>query len=179
MIVDCGANIGLSALWFAHRFPDAIVVAVEPEPDNFALLTRNAAPYPNIRPVRAAISDRLTRVSLANGGIDPWSWATTEQADGVCETTTVADLLAGIADASPLIMKIDIEGAEVDLFRSHADWMDETPLIVFEDHDWLFPGRGTFAAVLRQLMASPRDYLRAGENTFAFSHALLGEPAPV
>lgn len=175
IIVDCGANIGLSALWFAHRFPRAVIWAVEPEPDNFALLEINAAACPAIRPLRAGISDRATRLALANASGAPWAWQTTESPDGAIETVTVADLLARIPGGAPLIVKIDIEGYEVDLFRSATDWAAAVPLVVFEDHDWLFPGRGTFQAVMRRLLDTPRDYLRRGENTWAYSHALLGD----
>ena len=43
LIVDCGANIGASALWFSARYPEAHIVAVEPAPDNFELLRKNCA----------------------------------------------------------------------------------------------------------------------------------------
>jgi FkbM family methyltransferase len=175
IIVDCGANIGISAVWFANRFPNATVVAVEPEPRNFDLLERNTAAYPNIVPVRAAVSDRRAHVSLTNDGDAPWSWATREGDDGDIETVTIADLFAQVPNGAPLIVKIDIEGGEVDLFRSATDWTRDTPLIVFEDHDWMLPGKGTFAAVMKRLVDEPRDYFRKGENTFAFSHTLLGE----
>ncbi|MBH5294795.1 FkbM family methyltransferase [Salmonella enterica] len=41
VIVDCGANIGTSVLHFLEAYPRAHVVAIEPAPDNFALLSRN------------------------------------------------------------------------------------------------------------------------------------------
>jgi len=173
VIVDCGANIGISAIWFADRFPDATILAVEPEPANHALLQRNTAAHPNIVAIRAAVSDHRGRVSLTNDGGEAWGWATREAEDGDVETVTVGDLLARVPDGAPLIVKIDIEGGEVDLFRSATEWTRETPLIVFEDHDWMLPGRGTFAAVMKRLVDEPRDYFRRGENTFAFSHALL------
>lgn len=176
IIVDCGANIGISAIWFATRFPEAVVVAVEPEPENYALLARNAAAFPNIVPIRAAVSDHHGRVTLINAGEAAWGWATREEAEGEVETVTIADLFARVPNGAPLIVKIDIEGGEVDLFRSNTEWTAATPLIVFEDHDWMLPGRGTFAAVMKRLVDEPRDYFRVGENTFAFSHTLL-EPA--
>jgi hypothetical protein len=41
VIVDAGANIGLTSVYFALRYPAARIVAVEPEASNFALLTTN------------------------------------------------------------------------------------------------------------------------------------------
>jgi hypothetical protein len=71
-----------------------------------------------------------------------------------------------------LVVKIDIEGSETGLFRSNLDWAAETPLIVFEPHDWLFNWRGTFHAIMSVLVRQPRDYLQNGENTFSILHAI-------
>ncbi len=83
-------------------------------------------------------------------------------------------------DAVLMIVKIDIEGSEVGLFRSNVDWATETPVIVFESHDALFNWRGTFHAVVSILTRQPRDYIQSGENTFAFLHSMgsmQGNPA--
>jgi hypothetical protein len=41
-IVDAGANIGLTSVYFANRWPKARIIAIEPEPSNYALLLKNA-----------------------------------------------------------------------------------------------------------------------------------------
>jgi hypothetical protein len=63
VIVDCGANIGLSAVWYSSQFPKAVVVAIEPEPRNFAMLQKNTLHHDHVIAVNAAISSRKTRVS--------------------------------------------------------------------------------------------------------------------
>src|SRR5262249_12200769 len=45
-IVDCGANIGLTALYLASAYPNARILCVEPDPANFALLQRNTRNEP-------------------------------------------------------------------------------------------------------------------------------------
>jgi FkbM family methyltransferase len=170
VIVDCGANIGLASIWFALRYSRAIIYSVEPEPDNFAMLCRNVAPYPNIRPIQAAISDRTTRVSLRNPAHSSWACQTEDDEQGQIETVTIPALLARSENAAALIVKIDIEGYEANLFRSNTAWVKRIPLVVFEMHDWLFAWRGTGDAILSCLTRSPRDYLMRGENIFAFSH---------
>src|SRR5260221_1476823 len=45
-ILDCGANVGYSAVYFLTRFPEALVIAVEPDPDNCAMLGANLAGLP-------------------------------------------------------------------------------------------------------------------------------------
>ena len=45
LIVDLGANVGYSSAYFLSRFVDCSVIAVEPDPANFAELKKNVAPY--------------------------------------------------------------------------------------------------------------------------------------
>jgi FkbM family methyltransferase len=168
VVVDCGANVGLSAVWFARRFPRARVVAIEPQPENFALLARNAAPWGNIVPLHAAVSDRRTEVALVDACQGAAAWRTREQPGGLA-TVTIDDALAAVPGGVPLVVKIDIEGAEADLFRSSTGWLERTPLVAVEMHDWMLPWQGTGHAVLSALVRSPRDYLQHGENMFAFA----------
>jgi hypothetical protein len=132
----------------------------------------NAAHYPNIVPIHGGISDRETPMVLLNTGDAPWAWETTEAESGQIRAFTIPGLLADVADAEPMIVKIDIEGSEVGLFRSNVDWADETPVIVFESHDSLFNWRGTFHAVVSILTRQRRDYIRSGENMFSFLHSM-------
>ena len=45
LIVDCGANVGYSSAYFLSRFPKAHLIAIEPDPNNFAVLKENLKPY--------------------------------------------------------------------------------------------------------------------------------------
>jgi len=62
LIIDAGANIGISALYFAQRFPDAKIYAIEPEEGNFELLKKNCNGRPNIILKKAALWNHSTRV---------------------------------------------------------------------------------------------------------------------
>jgi FkbM family methyltransferase len=170
VIVDCGANIGYASIWFAIKYPQAIVYAIEPEPRNFAMLSRNVSTYPNIVPIQAGVSDRVTKVSLRNPTDEPWACQTEEDDQGSVETVTIPHLLDMRPNGVPLIVKVDIEGYETSLFRSNTGWAGRTPLVVFEMHDWLFHWRGTGHAMFRCLTQWPRDYLVRGENIFSFAH---------
>ncbi|HEY6834279.1 MAG TPA: FkbM family methyltransferase [Pseudolabrys sp.] len=172
VIVDCGAHIGLATLWFAQTFPRARIFAVEPTRQNFELLRQNVSSHPSITPVNAAIWDRETRVDLINANEQPWAWAMQESASGGIRTTTINDILQREPNGVPLLVKIDIEGGEVELFRSKTEWVERTPLIVLELHDWLGGWRGTGHAVFSRLSRHPRDYMQRGENIFSFAHVL-------
>lgn len=104
-IVDGGANIGLTAIQFASHYPEAEIIAVEPEPANYELLVRNTAGFAKVRPVQAAIWPKAARVSLQHAHDDPrsWSFQTREAAetDGgsapACQALPIGELLCASA----------------------------------------------------------------------------------
>ena len=55
LIIDAGGNIGLAAIWFATKYPKALVYSIEPDPSNFEMLTRNVKPYANVVPLAGAV----------------------------------------------------------------------------------------------------------------------------
>lgn len=178
LIVDCGANVGLSSVWLAERFPGATIVAIEPEPANFKILSLNARNFPSIVPINAAVSDRMSRVTLANDGDTPWAWRTRESEAGEVAAVTIRHVM-GLDDAYVLMAaKVDIEGFEVNLLGGDAEWVDELPLLIFEMHDWMQPWSGSGHAFFSALSRRKRDYLVQGENVFSYSHDALLAPRP-
>jgi hypothetical protein len=133
---------------------------------------RNCANVTNLVPVRAAISDRKTNILLFNVSDEPWAWETHEDSSGAASTLTVSDIISQNESGIPFIVKVNIEGYEVELFRSNLDWVSQTALVVYESHDRLFHWRGTAHAIQSVLCRQPRDYLQRSWNTFAFSHFL-------
>ena len=63
-IIDCGSNVGYSCLYFANKFPDATIAAVEPEAKNFRQLEYNTRNYTNVNRYHAAIWHQATAVSI-------------------------------------------------------------------------------------------------------------------
>lgn len=165
-ILDAGANIGLAAVHFAETFPDARILAVEPEASNFALLARNAAPFPQVTPLPVALWGREGKVSLEDPGIGPWGFRTRESgkcpdASPAVPSRTVASLLDehGIGELD--LLKIDIEGAEIEVFETAASWLPRVRAIMIETHDFFRPGCAD--AVQRATGAFPVR-ITAGEN---------------
>ncbi len=77
LVIDCGAYVGYSALYFLNRFPQAVVVAVEPSPENAALCRRNLLPYhERAHVIRAAVWGRPGPMRLIRGAYgDGRDWA--------------------------------------------------------------------------------------------------------
>jgi len=77
-IVDLGANVGYASIVFLNAFPNAYVLAVEPDPKNAVLCARNLSPYGNrARLVEAAAWSRSCGLMLIRGAFrDGKEWST-------------------------------------------------------------------------------------------------------
>ena len=60
----------------------------------------------------------------------------------------------------------------IELFRSNVEWVGQTPLIIFELHDWQGGWRGAGHSVFSRLSTHPRDYMLRADNIFSFAHSL-------
>jgi FkbM family methyltransferase len=163
IIIDCGANIGLSSLWYARQFPKAKIIAVEPDQSNFAIASKNVASYPNITLIYGGVWDTSSPLSIANPDAEPWAFRV-EEGEGSSIPGFTIDQLS--EEMPILIVKIDIEGAEKALFRSNIHWMDRTGLIAIELHDWLFPGAGTSQPFMKAIAGRPHQVAMRGESLF-------------
>jgi hypothetical protein len=74
---------------------------------------------------------------------------------------------------SPLILKIDIEGGEKELFSGDVGWLDRIPLLIIELHDWLLPGEANSQNFLRAISSFNFDFVYLRENVFCFNNVLL------
>lgn len=162
LIIDCGANIGLSGVWYARQFPQAKIIAIEPDKSNLEIAFRNLAAYPNVTLVSGGVWDTPTNLSIVNPDAEPWAFRVKE-GDGPILGFTIGQLSEG---KHILVVKVDIEGAEKELFRSNTCWMDQTDLIAIELHDWLFPNCGTSQSFMKAIAGRPHQVAMRGENLF-------------
>lgn len=162
VIIDAGANVGAATAWFCAAFPEATVIAIEPEPGNAGMLRRNCEAYANAVPVEAAIGSSVGHVALLT---EVSSWATrANRAVSGCVLITVADALALVPNPALLIVKIDIEGFEADLFAAATEWLDEVVAVFVEPHDWMLPGERSSGSFQRAFGERDFDLLICGEN---------------
>lgn len=168
LIVDGGANVGYASVYFAHRFPDALVLAVEPEPQNFRLLTANTEAYPNIRCFKHALWPRHTCLNLENSSGNTDAFFVRETSDqtvpqGVA-TISIPELLDQAGIESIDVLKLDVEGAEKELFEDETAgrWIARTRALIVELHDRFKPG--CTEAVTRALASYKFRLTERGES---------------
>jgi FkbM family methyltransferase len=166
VIVDAGANIGAASLWFAKTFPKAVVMAVEPDPENAELCRLNTSRL-NVIVLEAAIGSRPGHVALSNPAGQSWAIRTEriDQSRGGIKVCTIDQAVEhGGSNAQLFIVKVDIEGFESDLFTDNVGWLDCTDVVIIEPHDWMLPGKGTSRKFRDALLPRSGDLLIAGDN---------------
>jgi FkbM family methyltransferase len=157
LIIDAGANIGLAAIWFAKLYPKALVVAIEPDAANLEICRRNVAPFENILLVEGAIGARSGRVGLVNPKGRADAVRTERDEAGAVQVFTIADLRARAGpDTHLLLVKVDIEGFESDLFSENVGWIDDAAAVIVEPHDWMLPGQFSSRPLQRAMFS--RDF---------------------
>lgn len=162
IIVDAGANIGSASIWFAKRFPEAGIVAIEPDEDNCTLLRKNTARFSKVSVREAAIGAKNGFVELSRTGSS--ATITTTRASSGCPVLTIDDAIASVYKGVPFITKVDIEGFESDLFASNLDWIDHAYAIFIEPHDWKFTDRTTSASFQKAMGERQFSLYLTGEN---------------
>ncbi len=166
LIIDCGANIGLSALYFALHLPKAKILGIEPARDNVELARKNTSGNPLIEIIEAAVHDRATMLELVDPNAEKFAYRVQEASARTTtpiEAVTIAALMQRHAAKRNLIVKVDIEGGEETLFRSNIDWLDRTDLLIAETHDWLFPGQGTSGTLFSAIAGRKFEVIQKGE----------------
>jgi FkbM family methyltransferase len=140
-IVDAGAHIGMSAVFFASKYPDATVVAIEPEPSNFEILSRNACEYGNIKTIQAGLWSRKTHLRILDSRVDTWSFRVLEDDSGQgIPAVGIQEILSDFDAGNMDVLKIDIEGSEVEVLNNAQSWIDSVGVLFIELHDRFRPG---------------------------------------
>jgi len=169
LIVDLGAYIGLAAVFFRKCWPRAKIVAVEPDRENILMIRRNA---PGVQTLHAAVASEHGRANIVNSEDAGWALRTQVARDGAIEAVTVPEIIANNADCEPFICKIDIEGAESELFSKNTEWLSRFPVVIIELHDWRFAGEATSRNFIRTVAHHDRDFVLFGENVWSIANRL-------
>ncbi len=162
-IIDLGANVGFTVRLWKHRWPQAIVWAIEPEQYNFRMCNRNTTHLDRIHIIRACIGGSARPVKLKLGLIE--SNFQMEEIESILidaqtlEAITIPMLLRTHNIKGPIdLLKCDIEGVEAEVFSNCSEWIQKVNNLLIELH-------GTYT--IKELM---NDILRNGGE---FSYKLL------
>lgn len=158
VIVDLGANIGLTSLYYHRRFHPTTLIAVEPDPSNVSIARKNLE-LSEVTLIEAAVGaeDGTARFTIDRdsnlGALDDAGKGHEVQ---VISMRTVIGLIPG---GRIDLLKMDIEGGEQALLSSHTEWLSRVQAIIAEFH----PDRVDYQGLVGNLVAAGFDYIPAGK----------------
>jgi FkbM family methyltransferase len=125
VIYDLGANIGIASLALATLCPDARVYGFEPIPANYEICSQNFANLTNAQALNCAVGSSSGTMDFEvtddpRGGHLPTD-TSVKSAKSIerveVAVWTIADLVKIKGLAPPDFLKVDVEGAEVDVLK--------------------------------------------------------------
>lgn len=146
-ILDCGANVGVSCLYFHRHFPGARITAFEPDPEIFACMQENlaASGCTGIELVRKAVWSADTVLQFAADGADGGRIGA---AGAQVPAVRLKNFLAEPVD----LLKLDIEGAETEVLRDIAPALASVRNLFMEYHS--FAGQPQTVGELMQILVA-------------------------
>jgi len=136
-VVDLGANVGLSALYFLQQYPNAQVICVEPEASNFKMLSKNLQPEIATGKVKA-----LQVAAMAQDGFVSFESANAKYNSRVVQggfennipSVSIPTLMERFEIDHIDLLKVDVEGAEKYIFSGNIDWLQKVDDVIIELH---------------------------------------------
>lgn len=179
-MVDAGANIGLTSMFFKAYYPDLRIIALEPNGGSYERLKKNVKKN-NLKGIIAlrkglwGYSTYLSHDTSFRDGLD-WGFRLKEAVDGkdaLFEAASMPDIMHQHKLDVIDLVKVDIEGGEASVFseKHDLDWLKKVKVLAIEIHDE-FDCRMEI-----ENMLSNRGYiiLHGGELTLGVNQNLLLE----
>ena len=135
LIIDCGANIGTSVLYFKKLYPQSMIKAFEPDPGIYSILQQNidTAKFENIHLFNKAVWTKDSVLNFHSEGSDAGSISDNGGPNLKVKAIQLSKFLAECPQNIDLL-KIDIEGAEYEVLLSCKDQLSKVDNIFVECH---------------------------------------------
>ncbi len=172
-IFDLGANVGYASIYFANKFPNAKIFALEPETNNHAVAQKNTANYSNITLAKGAVWNKSEDINLVDNGFGEAGYMVEKgSGNNVVRGYTIDEIMKLMNITTIDILKIDIEGAEKEIFETNFEnWITNTKVIIVETHDRY--KKGASKAVFNTVGKYDFSLELSGENLVLINNNLV------
>lgn len=133
-ILDVGANIGLSVLFFKELFPDAVITALEPDPHIFEYLVANihGNGFKDVQLLNVAAWHTDATLKFSSDGADGGHLSSAGESAGI--DVQAVNLSRFLSENRIDFLKMDIEGAEEFVIPACADSLADISYLFVEYH---------------------------------------------
>ncbi len=177
LIIDCGANMGMSVIYFKRLNPNVRIIAYEPDEKNFLLLAENVKSFDlkNIELKKEAVWIEDTFISFSNEGT--MSSKIVDKPETASSTKIKAARLKDSISEKTVLLKLDIEGAEYSVIK---DIQEKLFLIenIFLEYHGTFEQNNQLAEILTILTNNNfKYYIKEADNVYShpfFDHKRHG-----
>lgn len=172
LILDLGAHIGAAVVYFKLRYPDALVHAVEPNPETIARLRMNVAQFAGVTVQQAAVSRvaGTATLHLGSGSLDASLTGSDPPTRRLAVTTVTVDgVLEELGWPHVDVLKLDVEGAETEALEG-CTALGTTSAVIGEVHPAKTDQR-RFFALLSGFSVVTRTRRATGTTFFATREA--------
>lgn len=163
-IIDCGSNIGMSLVFFKALYPEAEILAFEPDPGSYECLLQNIEvnKLKDVQALKLALSEEEGQVDFYIDPDRPGSLLMSTIQDRMPHTATrvPSGRLSTFIDRSIDLVKMDIEGAELTVIKelSYSGRMAHVNNFLIEYHHHIDTAQDEFGAFLSLLEESGYGY---------------------
>lgn len=135
-ILDLGAYTGIVASFYTNKYPEAHIVSVEPESQNYRLLDLNTKHYPNIHIIKGAVWSKDEPLAIVDKSLGECGYIV-GAAKGKYEFKgySIPTIMKHFKIPYIDLLKVDIEGSEKELFSKNTSWISLVNCVACETHE--------------------------------------------
>lgn len=142
VIIDCGANIGLTSVYYRNKYPGVHLISIEPEDNNYQMLIENMKYYENVLCLKNGVWNKKCNLNIVDKSVLDNSFVVCEFPGSLgIQAVTIGDIVKDYNLDKIDILKIDIEGSEKRIFSGgYETWLPLVKVLIIELHDRFVPG---------------------------------------
>lgn len=175
IIIDCGAHIGVSSMFFVTFFKNPTIYGFEANSNNYKYLTVNTNDCRSIESINKAVWYKNEILNVVDTGYGDWGYMVSKNNINMVESVeaiTLDDFIASRKISEVDIVKLDIEGSEKEIFDiGENKWLSITKLIIIEFHERL--KKGVKSIVEEKLFKNGFQFEEKNGENYLYSNQLM------